>query len=106
MPVPSLFSQLMQGAAAAASAKTEKPAWPLNPFPTGIREGSATDRVLTELKRVAPQPLDAGQLRHRCGVSRGALAWAVRYLQDTGQIRAVPRPGRHPQYLRYQFIKE
>lgn len=102
---PSLFAQLMQAAAAAAHAKeaAQRPPWPVNPFPAGPRAGSGTDRVLQELRRAAPQPLEAGQLRHRCQISRGALAWAVRYLQEAGDIRAIPHH-KHPKYFRYVAV--
>lgn len=103
MTVPSLFEQLLSASASAAQAKVERQPWPMNPFPRGIRPGSATEKVLAELQRVAPQSLEAGQLRMRCGISRGALAWAVSYLISAGEIRAVPHH-RHPQYLRYSAI--
>lgn len=103
--VPSLSQQIMAAAATAAAqaAEAQRPPWPLNPFPRGLRPGSATDRVLQELRRVAPDPLEAGQLRMRCAIGRGALAWAVRYLVETGEIRTIPHP-QHPQYLRYAAI--
>ncbi|MBV2185669.1 MAG: hypothetical protein KUL88_14135 [Rhizobium sp.] len=101
----SLFVQLLSASAAAtqARAEAEKPAWPLNPFPRGVRAGSMTDRVLQELKRVAPQSLEAGQLRMRLGLTRGGLSWAVRYLQATGEIEQLRSP-RSPAYRRYRAV--
>lgn len=103
--VPSLSQQIIAASAAAAvqAAEAQRPPWPLNPFPRGLRPGSGTDRVLQELRRVAPRPLEAGQLRMRCQISRGALAWAVRYLQEAGNIRAIPHH-KHPQYFRYVAV--
>jgi len=104
--IPSLFEQFMSAAASAAAAKadTERPPWPTNPFPRGIRDGSATDRVLAELRRVAPQALEAGQLRHRCQAKRGAVAWAVRYLEEKDLIEKLQDP-RSTMYLRYRLKK-
>lgn len=103
--LPGMFEQLMSAAASADAARAEaaRPPWPLNPFPKGIRPGSATDRVLAELRRVAPQPLEAGQLRFRCQAGRGAVAWATAYLIAHGLVQQL-HDSRSPQYHRYQAI--
>lgn len=104
---PSLFDMFASAAASAAKSKAEaeRPPWPANPFPPGIREGKCTDRVLQELRRAHPQALEAGQLRFRCGVTRGMLSWAVAYLQSQNLIEALPSP-RRIQYKRYRVTKE
>lgn len=102
--LPSMFEMLLSASASAASAKAEaeKPPWPMNPFPPGVRAGSTTDRVLAELRRVAPQPLDHGQLRMRCGAARGAINWATAFLIHLGKVEAVA-DSRSPQYRRYRL---
>jgi hypothetical protein len=101
--LPSLFEQFMSAAASAAAAKSEaqRPSWPTNPFPPGIRAGSTTDRVLSELRRAFPQSLDHGQLRHRCQAARGAVNWATSFLHYLGKIESLKDP-RSPKYKKYR----
>lgn len=101
--VPSLFAQLLSASASAAQAKAEaeKPAWPPNPFPRGMRDGKCTDRVLAELKRAYPQHLEHGQLRMNLGLSRGAVTWALRYLEARGMVTRATDP-RNPSYCRWR----
>lgn len=103
MTVPSMFEMLLSASASAAQAKAdaEKPAWPPNPFPRGMRDGKCTDRVLAELKRVAPQHLEHGQLRMNLGLSRGAVCWALRYLEARGMVERLHDP-RNPSYRRWR----
>lgn len=103
MGIPSIFEQAIKAAASAAMARAEqeKPAWPLNPFQPGVRSGSTSDRVLAELRRVSPVPLEHGQLRVRCAASHGAVSWALRYLESVGLVARVSDP-RHPQYRRWR----
>lgn len=103
--VPSLFAQLLSASASAAQAKAEaeRPPWPVNPFPKGIRPGSATDRVLAELKRAYPQHLEHGQLRMNLGLSRGAVCWALRYLEARGLVERLHDP-RNPSYRRWRAV--
>lgn len=105
MSTPSLFQQLLSASASAAAAKAEaeKPAWPMNPFPRGIRPGSATDRVIAELKRAHPQFLEHGQLRMRLGISRGMATWALKYLERQGLVERVRDP-RNPSYCRWRAV--
>lgn len=95
--LPSMLEQ------AALFVKEEQPGWPLNPFPSGPREGKCTNRVLDELKRVYPQHLEHGQLRMNLGLSRGAVCWALRYLESRGMIARVHDP-RNPQYRRWRAV--
>jgi hypothetical protein len=100
--IPSMFEQLMAAAAAAAHPEVEvaqKQPWHFQP---GARPGATTDRVLAELARVAPQALEHGQLRARCGASRGAVSWAIHYLQHQDKIEGVP-DRRNPQYRRWRI---
>ena len=55
--LPSMFEQFLSAAASAAAAKSEAQhsARPANPFKKGIRAGSTTDRVLSELRRAFPR---------------------------------------------------
>jgi len=101
-----MFEQFLSVAASAAAAKTEaqRPDWPVNPFPSGIRQGSVTDRVLQELRQVYPQTLEHGQLRHRCQAARGAVNWATSFLIHLGKVQALPDP-RSPQYKRYRLTR-
>lgn len=96
---PSLFQQIM--AAAAANSEAQRPAWPMNPFPRGQRDGSVTSRVLAELRRAYPASMIHGQLMHRCNARRGAVTWALAYLVARGEIEAIERPDR-PGYFRYR----
>jgi hypothetical protein len=105
--LPSLFEMLMSASASAAKAKeeAERPPWPSNPFPAGIRAGSTTDRVLAELRLAFPQSLEHGQLRHRCQAARGAVNWATSFLLHLGKITALTDP-RSPQYKRYRLAPQ
>lgn len=100
--IPSMFEQLM--AASASAAHREAAAGQACPwhFQTGVRPGSVTDRVLIELQRAAPQALEHGQLRARCNAGRGAVSWALHYLQHTNQIEGV-HDYRNPQYRRWRI---
>lgn len=107
MSVPSLFQQLLSASASAAQAKAEaeRPPWPVNPFPKGIRPGSATDRVLAELRRVHPQHLEHGQLRFNLGISRGMCTWALRYCEEHGLVERLHDP-RNPHFRRWRVTQE
>jgi DNA-binding HxlR family transcriptional regulator len=99
---PSLFAQLTAAAEAAAQAKAEAHQPPRR---HGMLPGSTTARVLTELRGAYPKPLRHGELMQRVGASRGAICWAVRYLQAAGLIEGIQRPNRPP-YLLYRAILE
>jgi hypothetical protein len=105
MTVPSLFQQLLSASASAAQAKAEaeRPPWPLNPFPRGIRAGSATDRVLAELRRVHPHHLEHGQLRINLAISRGMCSWALKYLEAHGLVQRLHDP-RNPSFRRWRAV--
>lgn len=104
-PLPSLREQLM-GAASAAhqlAEEAQRPPWPLNPFPRGVRPGSVTDKVLRLLVARYPRWHEHHELMWRTGASRGGIAWAVRYLAAHQLVRSIPS-ARHPQYRRYQAV--
>lgn len=104
---PSLFD-MIQGAAASAAADraaATRPAWPLNPFPPGIRPGSASEKVKAALEAVHPKWLEHCDLMRMTGHSRGAVTWALRYLAEQGMVRSIPS-ARHQKYRRYQFVQE
>lgn len=103
--VPSLFAQLLSASASAAQAKAEaeRPPWPVNPFPKGIRPGSATDRVLAELRRAHPQHLEHGQLRFNLNTTRGMVTWALRFLEARGLVERLHDP-RNPSYRRWRAV--
>lgn len=88
---------------ARARAEAEKPAWPLNPFPKGMRDGCCTQRVLAELRRVHPLHLEHGQLRFNLSLSRGAVSWSLRYLEAHGLVARMCDP-RNPQYRRWRAV--
>ncbi len=106
MTVPSLFAQLLSASASAAQAKAEAecPPWPVNPFPKGIRPGSATDKVQRILETHHPRWLEHCELMRMTGLSRGAVTWALRYLSEHGMTRSIPSV-RHQSYRRYQFVR-
>lgn len=110
--LPSLYQQLMAAAACAAMCPgTSRPAWPTNPFSPGVRGGSVTQKVLVVLVDQHPRWLEHRDLMRMTGGSRGAIAWAVRYLQEHGLARSIPstscRPqGGGPQLRRYQAVIE
>lgn len=101
---PTMLEMFRSAAASASAAKAEaeRPPWPVNPFPKGIRPGSVTDRVLQELQREAPGVLEHGQLRMRCAASRGAVNWATAYLCAHDLIEQLQDP-RSPMYRRYRL---
>lgn len=94
----------MAAAANAAMNPEQTRQWPLNPFPKGIRAGSATDKCLQALQQQHPRWLEVCDLKRVTGHSRGAIAWAMRYLCENKKARAIPS-SRHPSYLRYQAIE-
>lgn len=105
--MPSLL-QLAQGAAASARQAKEdarKPVWPVNPFPPGIRSGSATDKVYFILSTNPKCWFEHCELMRLTGHSRGAIAWAIRYLAERRKVRSI-KSARHPQYLRYRVMVE
>lgn len=110
--LPSLYQQLMAAAACAAMCPgTTRPAWPTNPFSAGVRDGSVTEKVLEALRSHYPRWLEHRDLMRITGGSRGAIAWAVRYLQEHSLARSIPsascRPqGGGPQLRRYQAVIE
>jgi hypothetical protein len=103
--IPSLLELAMGCAAshAQAMADAEKPAWPANPFPRGMRDGCCTQQVMEELKRAYPKHLEHGQLRFNLNLSRGAVSWSLRYLEAHGLVARVSDP-RNPNYRRYRAI--
>jgi hypothetical protein len=105
--LPTMFEMLLSASASAAKAKEEAAcrAWPTNPFPFGIRQGSVTDRVLQELRRAYPATLEHRQLRHRCQAGRGAVNWATSFLIHLGKVQSFPDP-RSLQYRRYRLTPE
>lgn len=100
--LPSLYQQLMAHASAAAHDKPRQ--WPMNPFPPGVRSGSVTDKVLAVVVLDHPRWFEHHELMRLAGGSRGAIAWAVRYLQEHNMVRSIPS-SRHPSYKRYQAVK-
>jgi len=100
-----MFAQLLSASASAAAVKAEaeRPPWPMNPFPSGMRSGSATERVLAELRCVHPQALEHGQLRCNLNASRGMVTWALRYLEAHGLVTRAADP-RNPSYSRWRAV--
>lgn len=106
MPAPCALPSLLEQAMGCAEAMAAEPVqqWPLNPFPKGIRAGSATDKCLKALETAHPRWVEHAELMRVTGHSRGAIAWAVAYLQRHKLLRSIPS-ARNRQYLRYQAIK-
>lgn len=88
---------------ARARAEAEKPPWPANPFPKGIRCGSASEKILRALVQAHPRWMEHWELMRVTGRSRGAVCWGIRYLAESGLLRSIPS-ARHPSYRRYQAI--
>ncbi len=105
--LPTMLEMLMSASASAAKAKEEaqRPAWPSNPFPKGIREGSATDNILAALTAAHPRWLEHWELMQITGRSRGAISWGMRYLQERKLVMST-KSARHPQFLRYRVVKD
>ena len=103
--LPSLTEMFRSASASAslAKAEVERPAWPPNPFPKGVRAGSATEKVLHALKAAHPSCLEHWQLMQITGRSRGAIAWGMRYLQANGLVQAFSSM-KNRQYLRYRAV--
>ena len=102
--IPSMFEMLLAQAASAANQEPPR-TWPMNPFPRGVREGSVTDKVLTELRRVAPRALEHGHLRMRLNAGRGAVSWATAFLIHMGEIEQLSDP-RSPMYRKYKLRRK
>ena len=103
--LPTLADMLTSATASARRAReeAERPPWPANPFPSGIRPGLASDRVLAALRAAHPSWLEFNELMANANCSRGAASWAIRFLTSNGLARAMPSL-RHPNYHRYQAI--
>lgn len=103
--LPSLLQLALGASASARQAKldAQKPVWPINPFPRGMREGCCTQRVLEELKRAYPKHMEHGQLRFNLNLSRGAVSWSLRYLEQHGMVARVSDP-RNPCYRRWRAV--
>lgn len=67
--------------------------------------GSITSQVLAVLRERHPRWHEHGELMRLTGGSRGAIAWAVRYLQARGLARSITS-NRNPQYRRYQAVDQ
>ncbi len=105
LPPLSMFAQLLSASASAAQAKAAPRQWLDNPFPPGMHEGSATSKVLAELRRVAPQSVEHGQLRFNLNASRGMVTRALKYLEAQFLVSRVHDGNRTlragvPSYLR------
>jgi len=101
--LPSLVEQVESLSVRSPAVAQMNPPWPPNPFPRGMRDGKCTDRVLLELKRAYPQHLEHGQLRMSLGLSRGAVCWALRYLEARGLVARIHDP-RNSQYRRWRAV--
>lgn len=105
--IPSLLQLALGASASARQAKldAQKPVWPINPFPPGIRSGSATDKVYFILSANPKRWFEHCELMRLTGHSRGAISWAIRYLAEHRKVRSIPS-SRHPQYKRYMAVPE
>jgi DNA-binding transcriptional ArsR family regulator len=109
VPIPPRLPSLLDLAMGCASshaqalAEAQKPAWPINPFPKGMRNGCCTQRVLAELTQAYPRHLEHGQLRFNLNLSRGAVSWSLRYLEANGLVARVHDP-RNPNYRRWRAV--
>lgn len=101
--LPTMFEQLLASAAHAAKHPDQPRQWPMNPFPRGVRPGSATEKIMVALNAAHPRWFEHWELMRICGRSRGAVSWAMAYLQLHGKARSI-QSGRNPQYRRYQAI--
>lgn len=105
--IPSMFEQMMGCVASYANAQAEQQMAGLRPwqFRPGLKAGSTTDRVLAELRRVSPIALEHGQLRMRCSASRGAVSWALYYLEQAGLVVGHHTDPRNPNYRKWRATK-
>lgn len=97
-----MLDQLLgcSSSAAAVKAEMQRPPWPMNPFPPGVRSGSATDKVQFILESHPRRWFEHCELMRLTGHSRGAISWALRYLVERSMARSITS-ARHPSYLRY-----
>lgn len=97
------FSEMIQQLLDSSSSRVSHGvvAWPVNPFPKGMRSGSGTECILAALHEVYPRWVEHFELMEATGCSRGAVDWGIRYLEQNGMARSIPS-SRNPQYLRYQ----
>lgn len=98
----SLLQQLMAAQAHAAANQKQDLRFGPKPHMRHYRHGSASARVDAALLMCHPRILSCSELRRMTGLSRGALAWALRYLHERNRLLRYSHPS-HPQYLRYKF---
>lgn len=105
--LPSMFEMMLSASASAAAAKAEleHQPWPVNPFPSGIRPGSATEKIRAILTAEPLRWFEHHQLMRLTGHSRGAVTWGLRYLQEHELVRSIPS-ARQSQYRRYRITEK
>lgn len=100
-----LYEQLMHIAAYAAE---HGHTTGFNPRPPGcVVPGSGTDQVRRLLQQAYPYSLPTAEIRRRTGLGRGCIAWALRYLEQTGKLEVFRYDSRRGTgyYLRYRAVK-
>lgn len=100
LALPSLCEQMVAAAACAAELRRASGGRPAARAP---KSASVTRQVLVILGANHPRWHEHGELMRLTGASRGAISWAVRYLQERGLARSI-HSNRHPQYRRYQAV--
>jgi hypothetical protein len=77
-----------------------------NPRPAGvIREGSATDAVLSALQQRQGTWLTHAQILKLTQRSTKAVCWALLYLKAQGMVESAPDDSRNARYQRYRVSK-
>lgn len=98
--IPTLIEQIALASAPSEEVTKQR----FNPRPPGvIREGSASEAVLTVL-RSHKGFLTCGQLVFATKRNERTVAWALIYLQQIGLVQALPDVARNTRYKRYALI--
>lgn len=77
-----------------------------NPRPAGvIREGSATEAVLTLMQRRPARWLTHREIVQETGRTAKGVDWALLYLRAQALVECVSDAHRNPRYLRYRAVQ-
>lgn len=100
---PWITNQLIRMADGRSAMKLEVQRY--NPRPAGvIREGGATDAVLTFLQKHPRRFFCFHEIKMATGKTKPAIDWALIYLKSLGMLECVSDEARNPLYLRYRAV--
>lgn len=102
---PWIANQLIRMADGRSAMKVEINRY--NPRPPGvIREGGATDAVLTFLQAHPARFFCHHEIQTATKKTKVSIDWALCFLRAQNIIESTSDDGRNPRYLRYRILKE